>query len=201
MPFPHQLPRYLTAALLVASLGLLIVLPVEAKGKKARRTTAQAKSKSRNVARSARGRSSRRNIARRGKRNRNRVARKDLAFRAYPANFSLPDTVEVIENGYSDSDALARWQNMPKPSNTFNSNYLPGDPAARVKRVNVRIDQSRVLEIQQALASRGFYRSEMSGIYDDETVDAMRQFQASERIPVTGYPTAHALKRLGLAKW
>jgi hypothetical protein len=199
MPFPHKLPRYLTAAILVASLGFFIALPVEAKVKKGRRATAQAKSKSRSVARSSRGRSSRRKIARRGKRN--RVARNDLTFRAYPANYSLPDTIEVIENGYTDSDALSRWQNMPKPAHAISSNYLISDSTARVKRVNVRIDQSRVLEIQQALAGRGFYRGEMSGIYDDETIDAMRQFQASERIPVTGYPTAHALKRLGLAKW
>jgi hypothetical protein len=201
MPFPQKLPRYLTAAILVASLVFVIVLPVEAKGKKARRATAQAKGKSRSFARSARGRSPRRNIARRGKRNRNRIVETDLAFGAYPANFNAQDSIEVIENGSSDSDALARWQNLPKPTNTFNSNYIPGDLSTPRKRVNVRIDQSRVLEIQQALASRGFYRSEMSGVYDDLTVDAMRQFQAKERIPVTGYPTAHALKRLGLAKW
>jgi hypothetical protein len=38
----------------------------------------------------------------------------------------------------------------------------------------------------------------MTGEYDDATIEAMRRFQTQQKIPVTGYPTAHALKRLGL---
>ncbi len=56
-----------------------------------------------------------------------------------------------------------------------------------------------MLQIQQALAQRGFYGGEMTGVYDEATVEAMRRFQASQKVAVTGYPTAHALKRLGLA--
>jgi peptidoglycan hydrolase-like protein with peptidoglycan-binding domain len=47
--------------------------------------------------------------------------------------------------------------------------------------------------------SRGFFNSETTGVYDQATIDAMRRFQANQKIPITGYPTAHALKRLGLA--
>ena len=57
----------------------------------------------------------------------------------------------------------------------------------------------RVIQIQKALKDRGFFSSEPTGIYDDETIDGMKAFQAKERIDVTGYPTAHALKRLGLS--
>jgi peptidoglycan hydrolase-like protein with peptidoglycan-binding domain len=56
-----------------------------------------------------------------------------------------------------------------------------------------------VLQIQQALNQRGFYGGEMTGVYDAATVEAMRRFQANQKISATGYPTAHALKRLGLA--
>jgi peptidoglycan hydrolase-like protein with peptidoglycan-binding domain len=58
---------------------------------------------------------------------------------------------------------------------------------------------SRALQIQQALKRRGFYTAEMTGEYDEATVEAMRRFQTQEKIRATGYPTAHALKRLGLA--
>jgi peptidoglycan hydrolase-like protein with peptidoglycan-binding domain len=85
--------------------------------------------------------------------------------------------------------------------NTKVASSDPTDLAAPPKRVNVRMDASRVFEIQQALASKGFYQGEMTGVYDDSTVDAMRRFQLKENILATGYPTAHALRRLGLAKW
>ena len=42
---------------------------------------------------------------------------------------------------------------------------------------------------------------EPTGLYDEATVEAMRQFQTMSRIDVTGYPTAHSLKRLGLTHW
>jgi peptidoglycan hydrolase-like protein with peptidoglycan-binding domain len=57
---------------------------------------------------------------------------------------------------------------------------------------------SRALQIQLALKRRGFYTGEMTGEYDDATIESMRRFQTQQKIPVTGYPTAHALKRLGL---
>ena len=75
------------------------------------------------------------------------------------------------------------------------------DSSTVTRRRNVNIDESRVLQIQQALNERGFYLGEMTGDYDAETIEAMRRFQISKKISATGYPTAHALKRLGLTKW
>jgi peptidoglycan hydrolase-like protein with peptidoglycan-binding domain len=60
------------------------------------------------------------------------------------------------------------------------------------------MDSARVVQIQQALARQGYYSGEMSGVYDEATVDAMHRFQLAQRIGATGYPTAQALKRLGL---
>jgi peptidoglycan hydrolase-like protein with peptidoglycan-binding domain len=55
-----------------------------------------------------------------------------------------------------------------------------------------------VLEIQRALIERS-YLKDATGVYDKATVEAMKAFQAKENIPVTGYPTAHALQRLKLS--
>ena len=65
----------------------------------------------------------------------------------------------------------------------------------------MEIESKRVIEIQEALAQKGFYTGPPTGTYDEATFDAMRRFQISNRIDVTGYPTAHALKRLGLTNW
>lgn len=189
MPFPYQLPRLLTAAMLTACLLFSLGLPVVAKSKKSRRATAQTKSKSL------------RDTARFERRNRHRIVEDDLAFKAYPAHAIVPDNIEVIESGSSNSAAVSNLLSLPKPNNPSNLGSDSADLPPPVKHVNVKIDQSRTIEIQQALASRGFYRGEMSGIYDEATIDAMRRFQTNEKISVTGYPTAHALKRLGLGSW
>lgn len=65
-------------------------------------------------------------------------------------------------------------------------------------RAGQRIPPDRVLEIQRALIKRGFLK-EATGVYDSATVEAMKAFQAAENVAVSGYPTAHALHRLGLS--
>jgi peptidoglycan hydrolase-like protein with peptidoglycan-binding domain len=39
-----------------------------------------------------------------------------------------------------------------------------------------------------------------TGQYDEITIQAMKQFQAANRLPETGTPTAAALKKLGVSK-
>jgi hypothetical protein len=113
---------------------------------------------------------------------------------------SVPDQIEVIE--YSSAKLSDAVSSARQPSRAA----LPGEPPASnfhisTRRLEVAIEPQRVTEIQQALAQQGFYPGAPSGVYDEATVEAMRRFQASQRIAVTGYPTAHALKRLGLTNW
>jgi Putative peptidoglycan binding domain len=193
-----KLSTLFTLTIIITGVFLSISIPVEGKDKKTRRVTAKSGNKTGRSSLSSRG-NSRGKTARRGNRSRYRAQSEPLPIAAYQATPTYPDRVEVIEYGSSDSADLKRLLNMP---NT-NTSSAPdsGDPAAPPKRVNVRMDASRVLEIQKALASKGFYQGEMTGAYDDPTVDAMRRFQLKENISATGYPTAHALRRLGLANW
>ena len=62
------------------------------------------------------------------------------------------------------------------------------------------IPAERVSEIQNALIKAGFLDGPASGQYDDATIQAMKQFQAANRFPETGTPSAMALKKLGVAK-
>lgn len=60
------------------------------------------------------------------------------------------------------------------------------------------IEPSRVLEIQQALRSTGYYQGEPSGKWDASTSQAMSAYQTDNGFKVTGKPDALSLKKLGL---
>lgn len=112
----------------------------------------------------------------------------------------VPDEIEVLENGSASNSDLARLLNPPRPQ-ALQATFAEPDLNGSLKRKPVRIDPRRVIQIQQALESQGFYKGEMSGVYDDNTAEAMRQFQAANKIAATGYPTAQALRRLGLTSY
>jgi hypothetical protein len=182
MLFPPKLSKELPTLLMVTIIAgfLLSFSPtIEGQNKKTRRVATKS---------GKRGKSARRSKL-------SRAQSDPLPLETYQAPPTYPDNIEVFEYGSSDSPVLGRMLNMP------NKSLESTDLATPLKLVNMKIDASRVSEIQQALASRGFYRGEPTGSYDESTVDAMRRFQLKENISATGYPTAHALRRLGLAKW
>lgn len=198
MNFPIRLPRILVVFLVAVSLLVAFSTSSEAKSRKKSRAVSQAKSSSGRQAKSSRGRV-RRVVARRSKRGSTRYVR-EQAYEPAPANTIVPDQIEVIEFGASSSSAVGRLLTLPSPQNPASTD-VSTPLVVSSKRRSVNIDSGRVQQIQQALAARGFYAGEMTGAYDENTIDAMRRFQASNRIPATGYPTAHALKRLGLGTW
>ena len=183
----RKLSQILTCLLVAAVLMTASVVSVEAKGRKKKATAASAKGKSSNKSKAARG--SRRS------RKHHRLVRVE-EYRPDPSPAVVPDRIEVLEHGSTSSADLSKWLNPSRPSNQSN-----GDAGTITPSRRANIDVMRVIQIQQALASKGFYSGETSGNYDDATMDAMRRFQASNQIAATGYPTAHALKRLGLASW
>ena len=56
----------------------------------------------------------------------------------------------------------------------------------------------RYKEIQQALADKGYLKSEPNGVWDDQSSDAMKQFQNDKNLPSTGKITSASLIGLGL---
>lgn len=184
---PPRYPQH-AALLAVALLIVCIASPFSA--------SVQAKDKKGKSA--SRSKSFKRSFAKRGKR---RSKNADYESAAIPATYPIaPDHVEVIESGESTASDVSRHLNPPLPRATQIQTTDP-DLSAPKQRKNVKIDGSRTLQIQQALKQRGFYSGELTGVYDKDTIEAMRRFQIDEKIPTTGYPTAHALKRLGLGNW
>jgi len=199
----HKLPQLLTSALLVALAVSTFTLPAAAKSKKRRTAVAQSKSKFDKQAQTSNGRSSRNQAARRGKRGRRGITGVELAdnaARESAANHAVvPDHIEVLEYGSTNSAETSRWLNPSVPRNASTDPATETLAPARGKRIS--IDSERVIQIQRALATRGFYAGETNGVYDEATIEAMRRFQINNKIAVTGYPTAHSLKRLGLGNW
>lgn len=113
----------------------------------------------------------------------------------------LPDQIEVIEYG-STSPTVAKLLTLPeaRPLTPFGA-IVTKTNTPPSKRNDLAIPQQRVLEIQYELVKRGFYNTEPNGLYDEATILAMWEFQKNYGLPATGYPSAHALKRLGLTSW
>ncbi|HVW08253.1 MAG TPA: peptidoglycan-binding domain-containing protein [Bryobacteraceae bacterium] len=66
----------------------------------------------------------------------------------------------------------------------------------RTRQVNPTPD--RYKEIQQALVEKGYLKSEPSGVWDADSIDAMTRFQNDQKLPATGKITAASLIGLGL---
>ncbi|MEY4166622.1 MAG: hypothetical protein RIR52_446 [Acidobacteriota bacterium] len=178
-------------------------------------STAEAASiRSRKRARSSRARSSRARRASRRTLQRRTISKRRVPSRARRAGAPIPgtypiapDQIEVIEhNTVARQSAGRSLTDLPRPAVRARMAPASGETAASElptssrRRVSTRIDSGRVIEIQNALRERGIYEGEPSGVYDESTIESMRQFQLREKINATGYPTAHALKRLGLAR-
>ena len=56
----------------------------------------------------------------------------------------------------------------------------------------------RYREIQQALATKGYLKSEPNGNWDKDSQDAMRRFQADQHLDESGKITSRSLMALGL---
>ena len=72
-----------------------------------------------------------------------------------------------------------------------------GDPIARSWPRHERIlTQAEIIELQQLLAQRGFYRGTPDGQFGGETREALRGFQASVGAPADGFASSEVLERL-----
>lgn len=72
------------------------------------------------------------------------------------------------------------------------------DSQISVRRVGIPAE--RVSEIQNALIKSGHLSTPATGEYDQNTVEAMKSFQARNGLRQTGLPSATTLKKLSVAK-
>ncbi|MCW5964985.1 MAG: peptidoglycan-binding protein [Bryobacterales bacterium] len=65
-------------------------------------------------------------------------------------------------------------------------------------RVPLQPSAERLLEIQTALSKAGYLQAEPSGKWDDNSIAAMKRFQAEHSIPASGKINSLSLIALGL---
>ena len=68
----------------------------------------------------------------------------------------------------------------------------------RYRLSRLKLEPQRVQEIQQALIQAGYLTQEPTGKWDDPTRNAMRRYQADNKLPATALPEAKSLMKLGL---
>jgi hypothetical protein len=59
-------------------------------------------------------------------------------------------------------------------------------------------DPERYRQIQQALADKGYYKGDINGQWGDDSTDALKRFQADQRLDSDGKINALTLRGLGL---
>lgn len=69
-------------------------------------------------------------------------------------------------------------------------------PPARPHQLSPTPERYR--DIQQALADKGYLKQEPNGVWDDASVEALKQFQNDQKLQPTGKITAASLIGLGL---
>ena len=96
---------------------------------------------------------------------------------------------------------------LPKNAATTAKKNTPTKTAAKkntkkktVSRPPVQIQptKDRYREIQQALADKGYLKSEPNGVWDGQSAEALRQFQTDRKLDPTGKINAPSLIGLGL---
>jgi Putative peptidoglycan binding domain len=78
------------------------------------------------------------------------------------------------------------------------STKTSGKTAAAWHPRQVTPTPERYKEIQQALADKGYLKSEPNGVWDAQSIDALRQFQTDQKLSVTGRISSASLIGLGL---
>lgn len=59
-------------------------------------------------------------------------------------------------------------------------------------------DADRLREIQQAMADKGYFKGEVNGVWNADSVDALKRFQTDRNLPADGKISSLSLIGLGL---
>ncbi len=70
--------------------------------------------------------------------------------------------------------------------------------AAPAPTYQLHPDPERYQQIQQALADRGYFKGQVNGQWGDDSTDALRRFQADQKLDDDGHLSALTLTGLGL---
>jgi len=126
-------------------------------------------------------------------------------FAIFVASLALPQSTTAPKSNSSPGKAAPRKANAKTVSKKTTS-AKKGKSSKKSVRTSATAGRSRQLaptperyrDIQQALVERGYLKSEPNGVWDAQSVDALRQFQTDRKLSSTGKITSASLIGLGL---
>ena len=101
----------------------------------------------------------------------------------------------TTRSGVKSTSSKSKTSSKSSGTKTRRSRY-----AKRAPRPSYQLhpDQNRYQEIQKALASRGYYKGETNGLWDSDSVNALKRFQVDQKREPDGKIDARSLIDLGL---
>ncbi|HZS55375.1 MAG TPA: peptidoglycan-binding protein [Bryobacteraceae bacterium] len=93
------------------------------------------------------------------------------------------------------------------PASTANAKYVRGRRDKRGRLIarsapgpsyQLHPDPERYQQIQQALSDKGYFKGDVNGQWGDDSVDALKRFQADQKLDDDGHLSALTLIGLGL---
>ncbi len=108
-------------------------------------------------------------------------------------------TVAAPTAGASKTGATSKTgKSVPKSVSKSTKSGKKAAPAPVRQRGPMAPTPERYRDIQTALAEKGYLHGEPTGVWDNDSMDAMRRFQTDQKQTPTGKITASALIGLGL---
>jgi len=102
----------------------------------------------------------------------------------------------------ADAQATATSSKKPSSGNhpSNRGRRVRGRKSARKAGPSYQLhpDPERYQEIQKALAERGYFKGDVNGQWGDDSIDALKRFQADQKLPDDGKINSLSLIGLGL---
>lgn len=111
-----------------------------------------------------------------------------LAFPVMPSRAAAqaPTTPQKKTSSVSHAPNRARYAKRRRSSRRAGPSY------------QLHPDPQRYQEIQKALFDRGYFKGEVNGQWGDDSIDALKRFQADQKLPNDGKINSLSLIGLGL---
>jgi peptidoglycan hydrolase-like protein with peptidoglycan-binding domain len=122
---------------------------------------------------------------------------------AFPGFLVLPSWAGPDYPDAQKSDSLSAQSSAKSPkksSSRARGRYVKGRRSPRKAGPSYQLhpDPERYQEIQKALAERGYFKGEVNGQWGEDSIDALKRFQADQKLPDDGKINALSLIGLGL---
>jgi hypothetical protein len=130
---------------------------------------------------------------------------------ATPVKKPKPSSANTAKTAHTAAKAPSRnapshYAARSRTASTMKVKYVRGRNGKLIRRARVapapsyqlHPDPDRYQQIQQALAGKGYFKGEVNGQWGDDSVDALKRFQADQKLDDDGHLSALTLIGLGL---